>query len=234
MRALKILIVDDDIDNARSLGELFTFEGHDAHVVSSGAQAIHRYLSEDFDIGFIDVMMPGMNGIESFMQIRKLKPTAQVFMMSGYSIEELLKQAINHGTMALITHELNEKALCEILDDFGRNNMVVTPFLAQHQIDFMRTSAEQRGMVCRVANTPASVERGSAESDLLILNMKLTIVDALGMYSTLRKTQNMPPTVLVAPHSNQRQALRDMHVTGILNKPFDLEIVLSHMTRLAA
>ena len=234
MRTLKILIVDDDLDNARSLGELFEFEGHSAHVVSSGAEAIHRYLSEDFDIGFVDVIMPGMNGIESFMQIRKLKPKAQVFMMSGYSIEELLKQAITHGTMALITQELNESALSEILIDFGANNMVVTPFLAQQQIEFMRESAQQRGMVCRVADTPTAVERGGLESDLLILNMNLTIVDALSMYSTLRKVRDMPPTVLIAPKSNQRQALRDMHVTGILNKPFDLDLVLSHMTRLAA
>ena len=234
MRALKILIVDDDLDNARSLGELFEFEGHEAHVVTSGAQAIHRYLSEDFDIGFVDVIMPGMNGIESFMQIRKLKPKAKVFMMSGYSIEELLKQAISHGTMALLTQELNESALRDILNDFGPNNMVVTPFLEQQQIEFMRESAQQRGMVCRVANSPTGVERGGLESDLLILNMNLTIIDALGMYSTLRKVQDMPPTVLVAPQSNQSQALRDMYVTGILNKPFDLDLVLSHMTRLAA
>ena len=234
MRALKILIVDDDLDNAKSLGELFEFEGHEAHVVASGAEAIHRYLGEDFDIGFVDVMMPGMNGIESFMQIRKLKPNAKVFMMSGYSIEELLKQAITHGTTALLTQELDEKALHNILNDFGPNNMVVTPFLVQQQIEFMRESAEKRGMVCRVANSPIAVERGGLESDLLILNMNLTIIDALGMYSTLRRVQDMPATVLVASQSSQSQALRDMYVTGILNKPFDLELVLLHMKRLAA
>ena len=234
MRALKILIVDDDLDNAKSLGELFEFEGHKAHVVTSGAQAINCYLGEDFDIGFVDVMMPGMNGIESFMQIRKLKPKAKVFMMSGYSIEDVLKQAVTHGTMVLLSQELNDNTLCEVINDHSLNDMVVTPFLAKQQIEFMRDSAHKRGLVCQIADSPAAVERGAVESDLLILNMNLTVIDALGVYSTLRKAQDMPSTVLVAPQSDQIQALRDMYVTGILNKPFDLDIVLSCMTRIAA
>jgi DNA-binding NarL/FixJ family response regulator len=43
-----------------------------------------------FDVAFMDVMMPGKNGVESFLEIRRLKPAARVFMMTGYSVEELL------------------------------------------------------------------------------------------------------------------------------------------------
>ena len=237
MRALKILIVDDDSDNAKSLGELFEFEGHEAHVVSSGAQAINRYLREDFDVGFVDVIMPGMNGIESFMQIRKLKPKSKVFMMSGYSFEELLKQAISQGSMSLLTQELDQHSLRSIFSDIRSNSLVVTPFLPQLKIDFLREAALQRGLVCRIADTPAAIERGGLSGDLLVLNLDVPIVDALGLYSTLRKAHDMPPTVLAAPRSSHIRpddALRDMHVTGILNKPFDLDIVLSHVRQLAA
>ena len=87
--ALSILVVDDDIDNASSLGELFEMEGHHVRVVHSGEDAIIAYCRENFDVAFMDVMMPGMNGVESFLEIRRLKPAARVFMMTGYSVEEL-------------------------------------------------------------------------------------------------------------------------------------------------
>ena len=98
-RAYNILVVDDDRDNANSMGELFEMEGHRAHVVYGGAEAIEAYHRWNFDVSFLDVMMPGMNGVESFLAIRKLRPNANVFMMSGYSVEELLKQAVDHGAL---------------------------------------------------------------------------------------------------------------------------------------
>ena len=99
-RSLRILVVDDDADNANSLGELFEMEGHRPLVVYDGEGAIAAYLKEDFDIAFMDVMMPGKNGVESFLEIKRLKPLAKVYMMTGYSVEQLLQQAIagwRHG-----------------------------------------------------------------------------------------------------------------------------------------
>ncbi len=237
MRALKILIVDDDVDNANSLGELFEYEGHEAKVVYSGAQAIHSYLSEDFDLGFIDVMMPGMNGIESFMEIRKLKPKAKVFMMSAFSVEDLLKQAITGGLSKLLMRPLQGRAIAQILEDLRPHGLAVTPYMAAQQLDALREEAVVCGLDCRIANSTAAVERGGFSSDLLILNLNMPVVDALGTYATLHKVHELPPTVLVAPASanaGPEEALRDMLVTGILNKPFDVERVLSHVKRLAA
>ena len=43
--------------------------------------------------------MPGKNGVESFFEIRRMKPDAKVFMMTGYSVEQLVQQAIDHGAL---------------------------------------------------------------------------------------------------------------------------------------
>ena len=85
MTALSILVVDDDIDNAHSLGELFEIEGHNVRVVHSGEDAISAYCRETFDVAFMDVMMPGKNGVESFLEIRRLKPSARVMKRSAHS-----------------------------------------------------------------------------------------------------------------------------------------------------
>ena len=98
-RSLRILVVDDDADNANSLGELFEMEGHRPLVVYDGEGAIAAYLKEDFDIAFMDVMMPGKNGVDSFLEIRQQRPDAKVYFMTGYSADDLLKKAMEGGAL---------------------------------------------------------------------------------------------------------------------------------------
>ena len=237
MRALKMLIADDDRDNANSMGELLEFEGHQAQVVYSGSHAIHRYLSEDYDICFMNVMMPGMNGTESFIEIRKLKPRAKAFMMSGFTMEDLLKQAVTKGSVTVLQQPPEVEALLGWVTGLRVNDLVVMPHFEQTQIEFLRAQTSSQGLRMRIAESPVAVERASIDDDLLVLNMNLPIIDVLGIFASLQKVHDLPPTVLIAPHSLQvrsEDALRDMHVTGILNKPFDLDHVLTHVKRLAA
>ena len=237
MRALKMLIADDDRDNANSMGELLEFEGHQAQVVYSGSHAIHRYLSEDYDMCFMNVMMPGMNGTESFIEIRKLKPRAKAFMMSGFTMEDLLKQAVTKGLVTVLQQPPEVDALLALITGLRVNDLVVMPHFEQTQIEFLRAQALSQGLRMRIAESPVAVERASIDDDLLVLNMNLPIIDVLGIFASLQKVHDLPPTVLIAPHSlhvRSEDALRDMHVTGILNKPFDLDHVLTHVKRLAA
>ena len=237
MRSLKVLIVDDDRDNANSMGELFELEGHQAQVVYSGAHAVHRYLSDDFDMCFMDVMMPGMNGIASFMEIRKMKPHAKVFMMSGFSLDELLKQAVVRGGVTLMRQVQPLESLLKSYKHFATNELVVLPHIEQGMIEGLRAQALAEGIRLRVAASPAALECAGTDDDVLLLNMNLPIIDVIGIYAALQKTRDLPPTVLVMPFSNHaksEEALLDMNVTGILSKPFDLDSVLSHVKQLAA
>jgi DNA-binding NtrC family response regulator len=96
-RSLNILVVDDDIENAESLAELFAMDDHKIILAYDGNQAIEAFTNNKVDIGFFDVMMPGKNGVDSFIEIRKQHPDAQVYFMTGYSGDELLKKAIENG-----------------------------------------------------------------------------------------------------------------------------------------
>ncbi len=97
MKKLMILVVDDDHDGADGLSEALEFYGHDVTTVYSGEDAVEAFRKVSFDVTFMDVMMLGLNGVESFLEIRKIKPDAKVFMMTGYSARELLDEAVGHG-----------------------------------------------------------------------------------------------------------------------------------------
>ncbi len=100
-RKLSILVLDDNAENAEALAELLSMDDHKVSVAYSGQDAIDAYRMRSFDLGFFDVMMPGKNGVDSFLEIRAERPDAKIYFMTGYSADELLKKAMAAGAMGV-------------------------------------------------------------------------------------------------------------------------------------
>lgn len=101
LRPLNILVLDDDAENADSLAEVFAMDDHRVIVAYNGEQAIEAFSLNKVDIGFFDVMMPGKNGVDSFIEIKKKHPEAKVYFMTGYSADDLLLKAEANGAMGV-------------------------------------------------------------------------------------------------------------------------------------
>ncbi len=113
---LKIMIVDDDADAADSLAELCELEGHCATAVYDGENAIRTAQMQDFDLAFMDIMMPGRNGVESFIEIRKFNPQAKVYMMTGYSMNELIEKAVSNGALGVFSKPVDLEKVIDVLE----------------------------------------------------------------------------------------------------------------------
>jgi DNA-binding response OmpR family regulator len=66
----RILIIDDDIELCGLVREFLEQEGFSVEAVQEGARGVERALSGDIDLAVLDVMMPGMNGLEVLKRIR--------------------------------------------------------------------------------------------------------------------------------------------------------------------
>ena len=100
-RPLNIVVLDDDAENADSLAELFSLDDHKVIVAYNGEQAIEAFSLNKVDVGLFDVMMPGKNGVDSFIEIKRDHPAAKVYFMTGYSVDDLLKRAIDNGALGV-------------------------------------------------------------------------------------------------------------------------------------
>jgi two-component system, NtrC family, response regulator HydG len=101
MTQAHVLIVDDDRDLAKSLANFVELHGHQVTIASNGQEAVERFRERDFDIAFMDVCMPVMNGADSFLEIRRLRPTARVMLMTGFR-EPVVDQALESGALGLL------------------------------------------------------------------------------------------------------------------------------------
>lgn len=235
-RSLRILVVDDDADNAYSLGELFEMEGHAVKVALSGEDAIAAYLSADFDIAFMDVMMPGLNGVESFMEIRRMRPEAKVFMMTGYSVEQLLQQALAQGAMGVLPKPLDPDRLLRTLREVEPSGIVLVEGDTPETGRDLVAIAQRAGIRCGHVRHPR--EPLLDADSLAVIDTGLPLISAVEIYRDLQRQGHARPAVIVTPPctscQDAHEALRDIQVTGVLSKPFDPVQLLATLETLAA
>jgi two-component system, NtrC family, response regulator HydG len=83
------------------LAELLSMDDHNVKVAYSGQEAVDAYRASPYDLGFFDVMMPGKNGVDCFLEIREQRPDAKIYFMTGFSADDLLKKAMAGGAMGV-------------------------------------------------------------------------------------------------------------------------------------
>lgn len=112
-----ILVVDDD----QSIVSIFEFilqqAGYDTLTASSGMDCLAHIESDTvIDLVFLDVKMPGLSGIETFKRIQKTRPMLLVVMMTGYSVDELLKEAFELGAYGVIYKPFDIEEVLSVIE----------------------------------------------------------------------------------------------------------------------
>jgi CheY-like chemotaxis protein len=79
----KILVVDDDPAVQMTIRLLLERAGHRVTVAGDGQKGLSAFESEDFDLLFLDIFMPGMDGIETMRHIHRHRPTVPIIVISG-------------------------------------------------------------------------------------------------------------------------------------------------------
>lgn len=79
----KILIVDDEKVFAETLAQIFQKEGYDCRAVYSAEQAVETIAAWEPALTIVDVMLPGMNGIDFAISLKQSHPSIAIMMISG-------------------------------------------------------------------------------------------------------------------------------------------------------
>jgi len=95
-RAGKILIVDDDPDTCQLLQFLFQRKGYHTKAVTSGRQAIQQVQIDTPDVVVLDILMPDMDGWETYRRVRELSDSPVLFL-SALTSGEYAAQALRMG-----------------------------------------------------------------------------------------------------------------------------------------
>jgi DNA-binding NtrC family response regulator len=93
----RILIVDDDKELRSTLSEILTDAGYHADEAASGREALNITSSTDIDMMILDMMMPGINGMEVLSDVKKIRPSIKVIMMTAFATVNNAVEAVKKG-----------------------------------------------------------------------------------------------------------------------------------------
>ena len=97
MSVEKIMVVDDDALGREYLCETLKRGGYDVTGVGNGQQAVSRISKEDFDMVFMDMKMPGMDGMEALEKVKGISQETVVILMTAYGTIESAVEAMRKG-----------------------------------------------------------------------------------------------------------------------------------------
>ena len=99
--------------------------GHVVTATNESARALEMIKNQDYDLVFLDLKIPLMDGAELFQQIRLVKPDLPVTIITGFPDSDLMIKALTHGPLGVIKKPFRGSDILAAVDTylrFGRIN----------------------------------------------------------------------------------------------------------------
>ena len=106
-----IHVIDDEPVIHDVLSQLLTSEGYDIEISSSGEEALEKFEVRTFDLVLLDLLMPGMNGIEILKAAKKIDPQALIIIITAYASVESAIEAMKIGAFDYIQKPFKHEEL---------------------------------------------------------------------------------------------------------------------------
>jgi len=102
MTAPTVLVVDDEKAMRLSLSEILTLDGCEVQMAASGEEALQMIMASSFDLVLLDIKMPGMDGIQTLAEVRRLAPQTVVVMLTAHGTLDTAMRAIEEQAFAYV------------------------------------------------------------------------------------------------------------------------------------
>ena len=112
----RVLLVDDNamfLDSARDVleGEDFT-----VFTAESGEEALRQISVQNCPVVLMDIKMAGLNGVETFVEMKRIKPDVRVIICTAHLIEDLIQRAEREGAFAILKKPVMTRLLLETIE----------------------------------------------------------------------------------------------------------------------
>jgi GAF domain-containing protein len=115
--SLRCLVVDDEAEVGRVLGDVLQTSGHCVVVLADGAEAIEQFRAEPFDVVFTDLAMPRVSGWQVAQAVKEIAPSVPVVIVTGFGVELTAEERQTHGVDMVLVKPLK---IADVLNAVAR------------------------------------------------------------------------------------------------------------------
>jgi len=124
-KVARILVIDDDESICSLFKDTLKESGHSITAVNESSRGLELVKDRNFDLVFLDLKMPIMDGAELFRQIRLVNPELPVTIITGYSDSDLMMNALTHGPLGVMKKPFSGSDILAAVDTYLRFGMPI-------------------------------------------------------------------------------------------------------------
>jgi len=113
-----VLVVDDDPSTCTIFRNILVRKGYEVSIAHTGEEAIALAQGHTYDAIFIDVRLPTINGLETYLAIKDVNPEAVAVMMTAYrqEVADLVKEALNNSAYTCLYKPLEMEEVLKLVE----------------------------------------------------------------------------------------------------------------------
>lgn len=110
---VNIILIDDEIEFVSTLAERLELRGYATQTAQDGETGIDMIGKQSFDVAVLDLMMPGLNGLETLRQIKRIQKTLPVILLTGHGSTKDGMEGMRIGAFDFLIKPLDINELLE-------------------------------------------------------------------------------------------------------------------------
>lgn len=226
-----ILVVDDLKSVRMTLGRVLEDEGHNVVLAEDGYQAIEAAKQTSFDIIFMDIKMPGINGVQTFREVKKINPQAAVIMMTAYSVEDLVREALEEGAYAVVYKPFDIENIVSIIESALRKTLILIVDDRFADRETLKAILEERGYSVVTASSGAEALARVKEKrfDIIFLDVRLPDIDGAQLFEQVEDIDPEVAVIMMTGYSEEESVKRAISQGAYtcIYKPFNIDKILA-------
>jgi excisionase family DNA binding protein len=134
-KVLRILVVDDDENVGLLFERLWRGGPQEVSRATDGYEAIGKAEQKQFDLIFVDVRLPGIDGVQTLRRLKELAPDAVFIMMSGHQVSQEVREAFELGAQDFIAKPFQDLGEIMTIEQVAR-------YLSLHELTVRRLARD--------------------------------------------------------------------------------------------
>jgi two-component system OmpR family response regulator len=130
----KVLLIDDEEEFTKTLSERMESRGLKVDSANSGEEALRKINEVSYDAIFLDLAMPGMDGIETLKRMLEKNPDLQVILLTGHGSIDKSVEAVKLGAKDFLEKPADINKLMEKIKEARTEKMLIVEKNAEEQI----------------------------------------------------------------------------------------------------
>lgn len=225
-----VLVVDDQIGMLETFTDILEDKDCDVVTAEDGFAAIKRTKEQSFDIVFMDIKMPGLNGVQTFRELKKVNPDITVIMMTAYAVEDLIEEAIEEGAYAVIYKPFDMDKVIQTIEKVLKKNLilVVDDRLEDRQL-FADILTEKEYRVATAKDGYEAIDMVKKDKfDIIFVDVKMPGINGVETFEQIHKISPETPVIMITGYSidEMLEEAKGKGAYACIHKPVDMEKII--------